>query len=144
VGQVGSEPTHEPEPQSETRPATEPQPEPEPQTKTQPATEPRPEPELQLTPKPKMALLKHVIYNEWEDPELKEGLRILKKECKPGLMRDMADRFLKVVGSLQYISHNSPYGMYPVPTENAIPLSEFLRIFTKDWVESSIILSFAM
>ncbi|KAI3693607.1 hypothetical protein L1987_76554 [Smallanthus sonchifolius] len=56
----------------------------------------------------------------------------------------MLDQLHRVVGTRHYICTSSPQGMYPKPVANPIPYSELLRLFSRDWLDVSVMHSFAI
>ncbi|KAI7728394.1 hypothetical protein M8C21_026810 [Ambrosia artemisiifolia] len=112
---------------------------PEPKTKTEPV------PVLEHVPKPvepQITLINGSEYDTWDDVGLDLALEKVRK--KTGLIRVMFDQLHEVVGTRRQICTSSPQGMYPKSVTNLIAYSELLRLFSRDWLDISVLHTFAM
>ncbi|KAK1429694.1 hypothetical protein QVD17_11909 [Tagetes erecta] len=103
----------------------------------------QPAPKVQPTPKPKMALVES-DYDEVKDRDLKNALQKVNEVLEDGLLKDIFIQLSEVVGSRHYICHSSPYGMYPKQVELSVPYSQLLGAFSREWLDATVILTFAM
>ncbi|KAK1413002.1 hypothetical protein QVD17_34682 [Tagetes erecta] len=83
-------------------------------------------------------------YDEVKDRDLKNALQKVNEVLEDGLLKDIFIQLSEVVGSRHYICHSSPYGMYPKQVELSVPYSQLLGAFSREWLDATVILTFAI
>lgn len=106
--------------------------------------EPPPALASDIQPRIKMMLVENES-NRVEIGDMEQVVKYAKRFSKQPPLQVVLNRLLEFFGSRHVIYHSAPYGLYPEPHDlDAVTLPDMLALFTREWLDASVITTFAM